>query len=98
MAVRDVRAGMPEADFVDAIATALLEYLNINLATTSTDLAAMTGYSLVSIKAFSCSAYRSLRLAARLVEVIPELADGLRRPCCGCLPNIVYGHNARRQR
>jgi hypothetical protein len=92
MAVRDVRVGMPEADFVDAIATALLEYLNINLGTTSADLAAMTGYSLVSIKAFRCGAYRSIRMATRLAECLPELADGLRCPHCHGLPGLAYDY------
>ena len=90
MAVRGVRAAMPEAEFVDGIATALLEYLNINLDTTSADLAALSGYSLVSIKAFRCGAYRSTRMAIRLAECLPELADGLRCPHCHGLPGLAY--------
>ena len=88
-----VKAGlnsMPEAEFVDSIANALLVYLNVNLGTASADLAALTGYSLVSIRAFRCGAYRSIRMAVRLAECLPELADGLRCPHCHGLPGLAY--------
>lgn len=98
MAGQNVRAAISEGDFVTAIADALLAYLESHREVTSADLAALTGYSLVAIKQFRCGAYRSARMAAKLADAIPELAESMRCPHCHGLPTIAYNHYSPRPR
>jgi hypothetical protein len=92
MAGHHVGLRITEAEFIDRIMAGLLRYLDTNRHLGLADVAELSGYSVVSLKQFRCGAFRSLRMATTLAESIPELADDMRAPGCGCLPSITYDY------
>ncbi len=81
---------MTADEFVSRVADDLVAALEGDRALKVADIARTAGYSTVSVRQFRSGQYRSFRLAVRLTEVVPEIAEDIRCKCCGGLPPITF--------
>ena len=79
-----------EKEFIEYVWGRLMRMLQADPTLKLADLAPLTGYSKTSLFSFGNRSWMSIRLAVKLVEVLPELAGDLRCNSCQRLPNIRY--------
>lgn len=81
---------MTADQFVTRVADDLVALLERDRELKVSDIARAAGYSTVAVQQFRAGQYRSFRLAVRLTEIVPEIAEDIRCGCCGGLPPITF--------